>query len=260
MTSRSEATWKEKLHQVIFEAEQPAGRAFDLSLLVAILVSVHVVIFDSVDWIHAEYGRLLYLAEWGFTILFTIEYFLRLACVKRPWHYATSFFGIVDFLAIVPTYLTLFLGGTHSLLVIRGLRLLRLFRILKIARFSVEAEILVQAIRASRPKITIFVGTVVMLVIIMGTVMHMIEGPEHGFPDIPSGIYWAVVTLTTVGYGDLVPHTMIGRIVSSVIMVMGYGLIAVPTGIVSVELAHASQLSISTRTCPSQLLGMASCG
>ncbi len=247
----SQSPWKTKLHQVIFEAETRSGKVFDVVLLIAILISVHVVIFDSVDWLHADYGTVFYVAEWGFTILFTVEYVLRLACVRQPWRYATSFFGIVDLLAVIPTYLVFFLGGTHSLLVIRGLRLLRLFRILKIARFSTEAEILLQAVRASRPKITVFVGTVMMVVIIMGTVMHLIEGPEHGFPDIPAGIYWAVVTLTTVGYGDLVPHTMLGRMVSSLIMVLGYGLIAVPTGIVSVELAHATQLSVSTRSCPS---------
>jgi len=247
--ANQQSAWKNKLHEIIFEAETPGGKTFDVALLIAIIVSVLVVIFDSVDSIHADYGKLLLCIEWAFTILFTIEYVLRLVCVRNTYKYAKSFYGLVDLLAVLPTYLGLVIGGVQSLLVIRVLRLLRLFRIFKLTRFSAEAEILVQAIRASRPKIIVFIGTVIMMVIIMGSFMHLIESGQNGFSNIPLGMYWAVVTLTTVGYGDVVPHTIFGKMIASVIMVMGYGLIAVPTGIVSVELAHASRLSISTRSC-----------
>ena len=247
---KSRAAWKEKLHEIIFEAETPLGKFFDVGLLLAIVVSVLVVIFESVDSVQVKYGKILLGIEWHFTFIFTVEYILRLICVRNPAKYAKSFFGIVDLLAILPTYLSLFIGGVQSLLVIRGLRLLRLFRIFKLARFSSEAEILMQAIRASRPKITVFIGTVISLVTIMGAVMYLVEGEKNGFSDIPSGMYWAIVTLTTVGYGDIVPHTIAGKMISSIIMVMGYGLIAVPTGIVSVELAHASKLSVNTISCP----------
>ena len=240
---------REKLHEIIFEAETPMGKVFDVGLLLAIVVSVLAVIFESVESVHIKYGDLLLGIEWYFTILFTVEYLLRLYCVRNPAKYARSFFGVVVLLAILPTYLSFFFGGIQSLLVIRGLRLVRLFRVFKLARFSSEAEILIQAIRASRVKITVFVCTVVMLVVIMGSVMHLIEGQVNEFASIPDGMYWAIVTLTTVGYGDMVPQTVLGKLVSAVIMVMGYGLIAVPTGIVSVELAHASKLSVSTRTC-----------
>jgi len=176
--------WKEKLHEIIFEAETPFGKFFDIGLLLAIVTSVVLVILDSVESVHAEYGKTLLWWEWHFTFLFTIEYFLRLLCVRNRLKYAKSFFGIVDVLAILPTYLSVFIGGAQSLMVIRGLRLLRLFRIFKLARFSMEAEVLMQAIRASRPKITVFVGTVITLVVIMGSVMHLIEGDVNGFPDI----------------------------------------------------------------------------
>ncbi len=242
--------WKEKLHEIIFEAETPAGKFFDVGLLIAIVVSVLIVIFESVESVRTDYGTLLLAFEWHFTILFTVEYILRLICVRNPIKYARSFFGVVDFLAILPTYLSFFFGGIQSLLVIRGLRLLRLFRVFKLARFSAEAETLVQAVRASRPKITVFLGSVIMIVVIMGAVMYLIEGGENGFADIPSAMYWAIVTLTTVGYGHVVPQTILGKAIASIIMVLGYGLIAVPTGIVSVELAHASKLSVSTRVCP----------
>lgn len=242
--------WRAKLHTIIFEAETPLGRIFDIGLLVAIVVSVLAVIFESVDAVKVRYGTILLALEWHFTFLFTIEYILRILCVKKRRQYIFSFYGLVDLLAIVPTYLSLVFGGIQSLLVIRGLRLLRLFRIFKLVRFSAEAEILLQAIRASRPKITVFVGSMLTIVVIMGSVMYLVEGSQAGFSSIPDGMYWAIVTLTTVGYGDIVPTTLMGKLISSVIMVMGYGLIAVPTGIVSVELAHASKLSISTITCP----------
>ncbi|HXV27803.1 MAG TPA: ion transporter [bacterium] len=242
--------WKKKLHTVIFEAETPGGKAFDVGLLIAIVTSVLVVVIETVNGVHTKYGDFLWRVEWGFTALFTVEYILRLLCVADPKRYARSFFGIVDLLAVLPTYLSLFVGGTQSFLVIRAVRLLRIFRVLKLARFSTETEILAQAIRASRRKIIVFVGAVITIVVIMGAAMYLIEGPARGFADIPSGMYWAIVTMTTVGYGDIVPHTVLGKIIASVIMIMGYGLIAVPTGIVSVELAHATKLSVSTETCP----------
>ena len=243
--------WRDNLHTVIFEAETPGGKAFDVLLLVAIVLSLLAVILESVDGIHRAYGDVLIRIEWGFTVLFSIEYVLRVICVKRPSQYVRSFFGIVDLLAVLPTYLVFFIGGTQSFLVIRGIRLFRMFRIFKLARYSSEAEVLVQAIRASRPKIMIFVGGVMTIVVIMGSAMYLIEGPRNGFTDIPSSMYWAIVTMTTVGYGDVVPHTVLGKMIACGIMILGYGMIAVPTGIVSVELAHASRLSISTRTCPS---------
>ena len=244
------ADWRDNLHTIIFEAETPGGKVFDVLLLISIVLSLMAVILDSVGSIHSAYGDLLIRIEWVFTFLFSIEYVLRVICVKRPSQYIKSFYGIVDLLAVLPTYLAFFVGGTQSFLVIRSIRLLRMFRIFKLARYSSEAEVLVQAIRASRRKITIFIGAGMTIVVIMGSVMHLIEGPQNGFADIPSSMYWAIVTMTTVGYGDVVPQTVLGKMIASAIMILGYGMIAVPTGIVSVELAHASRLSISTRTCP----------
>lgn len=238
------------LHEIIFEAETPRGKLFDVGLLIIISLSLFVVIIESVPTVRENHGAFLLTLEWFFTALFTIEYGLRLYSAVNTRRYALSFYGVVDLLAILPTYLSIVIGGSQSLLVIRGLRLLRLFRIFKLARFSTEAEILTKAIIASRPKITVFLGTVITVVIIMGSLMYLIEGQSSGFVSIPDGMYWAIVTMTTVGYGDLVPQTIAGKIIASIIMVMGYGLIAVPTGIVSVELAHASKLSVSTRVCP----------
>ena len=249
--SARRADWRETIHTVIFEAETPGGKTFDVLLLIAIVLSLLTVILESVGRIHSAYGDVLIRIEWGFTVLFSIEYVLRVICVKRPFQYVRSFFGIVDLLAVLPTYLVLLVGGTQSFLVIRGLRLLRVFRIFKLARYSAEAEVLGQAIRASLPKITIFMGAVLTIVMILGSVMYLIEGPENGFASIPSSMYWAIVTMTTVGYGDVVPYSTLGKAFASMIMILGYGLIAVPTGIVSVEIAHAARLSTSTRTCPS---------
>lgn len=239
------------LHEVIFEADTPAGKAFDVVLLVLILLSVLAVMLDSVVSIREEYGQILRAIEWMTTILFTVEYGLRLYCVGRPLAYAFSFFGIVDLLAIVPTYLSIVFTGAQSLVVIRILRFLRVFRVLKLVHFVGEASELRAALRASARKIIVFLGAVMTAVMIVGAVMYLIEGEESGFTSIPQGMYWAIVTMTTVGYGDLAPQTVTGKLLASLIMVLGYGIIAVPTGIVSVEMSAASRgRPLSTQVCP----------
>ena len=239
-----------RLHEIIFEADTPAGRLFDLLLLVAILTSVAVVLLESVASVRARVGPELRALEWGFTVLFTVEYILRLASDKRPLRYARSAFGLIDLLAILPTYLSVLLPGAQSLLVIRLLRLLRVFRVLKLAEYLRESRTLVLALRASSRKIAVFLMTVMTIVVVVGTMMYVIEGEERGFTSIPISIYWAVVTLTTVGYGDLAPVTSLGRALSMLLMLTGYGIIAVPTGIVTVELTRASMAPISTQACP----------
>ena len=244
------ANWRRRLHEIIFEADTAAGRLFDLVLLAAILTSLLVVMLDSVAEYERRFKLQLTLAAWVLTILFSIEYILRVISVKRPFRYVFSFFGIVDLIATVPTYISLFVPGAQYLLIVRSLRLLRIFRVLKLSRFVVESQILVTAIRQSVPKITVFLGTVLSIVCIMGTLMYIIEGRAGGFTSIPRGMYWAIVTLTTVGYGDIAPRTALGQVLASVLMVMGYGIIAVPTGIVSVELANAHRHAVSTQACP----------
>jgi voltage-gated potassium channel len=241
--------WRVRLHEVIFEADTPAGRGFDVGLLIAILVSVVAVVLESVADLRREYGVVLRAVEWIITVAFTVEYALRLVAVDHPWRYARSFFGIVDLLAIAPTYLALVVPEAHSLLVIRSIRLLRVFRILKLGHFLGEAQQLVTALRASRRKITVFLGGIVTIVVIVGTLMYVIEGEEHGFTSIPTSMYWAVVTMTTVGYGDIAPRTPLGQLLAALLMILGYAIIAVPTGIVSVELAHAGR-AISRQACP----------
>ncbi len=232
---------KERLYQIVFETETKAGRRFDVLLLWAIILSVLAVMLESVVEIHLQYGYYLTLAEWFFTILFTIEYFLRIYIARNRTGYMFSFFGIIDFLAVIPTYLSLLLFGYHYLMVIRILRLLRVFRVLKLVRFLGEAEVLKAAMKSSRHKIFIFLGFVLSLVTILGTIMYIIEGPENGFANIPISIYWAIVTLTTVGYGDIAPATNLGRFLSSFIMILGYAIIAVPTGIVTAEITQANK-------------------
>ena len=248
--SRFDTYWRPKLHEVIFEAETPAGKAFDVALLVAIVVSVVVVMLESVPQIRAEYGPALRTIEWIITILFTVEYILRLVSVGNPRRYALSFFGLVDLLAIVPTYLSFFIAGSQSLLVIRALRLLRVFRVLKLAHFVGEARMLRAALRASSRKIIVFLGAVLMIVLIVGSLMYLIEGPEHGFTSIPESVYWAIVTMTTVGHGDIAPQTFFGKVLASLVMILGYGIIAVPTGIVTVEIASSLKSSTRTHACP----------
>ncbi|MCB0832034.1 MAG: ion transporter [Bacteroidetes bacterium] len=232
---------RKRLHSIIFESDTTAGKWFDVVLLWAIVLSVLSVMLESVKSIDAQYGQWLRVTEWFFTFLFTLEYLTRLFSVDRPLRYAFSFFGIVDFLAVLPGYLGLYFTQTQYLLVIRTIRLLRVFRIFKLARYLNEAEVLLAALKASRAKVTVFLGSVVTLVVIMGTIMYLIEGAASGFTSIPMSIYWAIVTLTTVGYGDIAPQTAIGQAVASLVMILGYAIIAVPTGIVTVELAAASR-------------------
>jgi voltage-gated potassium channel len=237
----SDVPWRRRLFVVIFQHETPAGRAFDLALLVAIAASVAVVLLESMPAVRARHGTLLYVLEWVFTLLFTAEYVLRLLSVHNQKAYVLSPLGIVDLVSIVPTYLSVFLGGTQSLAVVRALRLLRVFRILKLPQYTSEAGHLMRAMRASRRKITVFVFTVLTIVLIVGALMYLIEGPANGFDSIPEGAYWAIVTLTTVGYGDIAPKTAAGRFLASAVMILGYGIIAVPTGIVTAELVHGDR-------------------
>jgi voltage-gated potassium channel len=230
-----------RLARIIFESDTPAGRRFDVVLLWAIVLSILLVMLESIQSIRATYGSTLRAFEWSFTALFTVEYVLRLYAAPRPYRYATSFFGVVDLLTIVPSYLSLFVVGAQSLLAIRALRLLRVFRILKLSRYLGEADVLSAALRASRFKITVFLFTVLTIVVIVGSVMYLVEGAQSGFTSIPTSIYWAIVTLTTVGYGDIAPTTALGKLISSVLMIVGYGVIAVPTGIVTAELTRAAR-------------------
>ncbi len=243
--------WRERLRIIIFEADTPGGKAFDVALIVCILLSVLAVTLDSVEAIRARHGVLLLALEWAFTILFTVEYALRLVSARQPLRYARSFFGLVDILAILPTYLSLFFAGSQYLLVVRILRVLRVFRVLKIVQYVGEAQLLVRALRASRRKITIFLSFVMTVVVVIGAVMYLIEGADSGFTSIPRGIYWAIVTLTTVGYGDIAPQTPAGQALAALIMILGYGILAVPTGIVTLELAEAARVGgAAARSCP----------
>lgn len=244
------AHWRSALHEVIFEAETRAGRIFDVTLIWAILLSVIAVMLESVRSIRAAYGDWLFVAEWVFTALFSLEYLLRLLSVRKPLRYALSFFGLVDLLAVVPTYFSLLVPGTQYLLSIRILRLLRIFRIFKLAEYVSEGQLITTALRASRRKISVFLVAVLSLVVIIGSLMYVIEGEEHGFTDIPTSIYWAIVTMTTVGYGDLSPQTPLGKTLASLVMIAGYGIIAVPTGIVTVELTQARKKLVTTQVCP----------
>ena len=245
--------WRKKLHDIIFEADTFAGKAFDVILIGAIILSVIVVVLDSVSRYQEKYGFYLYTIEWVFTILFTIEYILRLISVKKPWRYALSFFGIIDLLAIFPTYISFFVPGAQYLLTVRILRLLRVFRVFKLTEYIVEAQVLVTALKSSAKKIGVFIFAVVSLCTVIGSIIYVIEGEANGFKDIPTSIYWAIVTLTTVGYGDISPQTALGQLFASIVMIMGYGIIAVPTGIVTVELAKAVSANTSTQSCRSCL-------
>ena len=240
---------RSSLHRIIFGVGTRAGTAFDLALLVAILLSVACVVLESVPEINARHGRSLRIAEWCFTIIFTIEYLLRLWTVAHPRSYALSFLGIVDLLSILPTYLSAFYSGSQSLAVVRGIRLLRVFRVLKLVRFVREASGLAAALYASRQKITVFVSGVICIAVVFGTVMYLVEGDESGFTSIPTSIYWAIVTMTTVGYGDMAPTTAFGRLLSGVLMILGYSMIVVPTGIVSAEMARSEFSSQHGRDC-----------
>lgn len=248
--ARTHGPLRNRLHEIIFEADTPAGKAFDVLLIASILASVIIVMLDSVQEIRARHGTLFYILEWIFTVLFSVEYVLRLATIGRPWRYATSFYGVVDLLAVLPTYVSMIFPGSQYLLVIRILRVLRVFRVLKLVQFVGESRVLMSAIRASMRKITVFLFAVLTLIVVLGSVMYLVEGGRNGFTSIPKSIYWAVVTLTTVGYGDLVPATNLGKALAMVVMILGYGIIAVPTGIVTVEFSHAFKRRITTQSCP----------
>lgn len=233
---RPQGGWRLALYTVIFESDTRAGRRFDQWLIAVILASVLVVVLDSLPGLPPFYRMLFDVLEWLFTALFTVEYLARLACVRRPGRYATSFFGAVDLLALLPTYLALLVPGIHALIDVRVLRLLRVFRIFKLTAYLSEYQALGLALRASRRKILVFISVVLMIVLIMGTVMYVVEGPANGFTSIPTAVYWAITTMTTVGFGDITPRTELGRLISSVMMLLGWGTLAVPTGIVTAEM------------------------
>ena len=249
MTFLSESK-RQKLHEIIFEADTFWGKVFDLMLILAILVSVLVVMLESVKSINLEYGKILKIMEWIFTILFTLEYVARIIALKKPKYYVVSFYGIIDLLSIIPTYLSFLFVGTQALIVFRIMRLLRIFRILKLVRFLNEATKLFDALKSSLPKIIVFLVGVVCINLIVGTIMYIIEGGENGFDSIPRSIYWSIVTMTTVGYGDIAPTTVLGQTVASFIMILGYGIIAVPTGIVTSQMYQTKTKKVSTQACP----------
>ncbi len=242
---------RDKIHEIIFEADTKEGKRFDIWLIILILLSVFGVMLSSVSSIDEQYGYILQNLEWFFTFLFTIEYVLRIYSVQKPWKYIFSFMGIVDFLAIIPTYLVFVYAPIGVLVDIRILRLLRIFRVFKLSSYLRGAYTMQIALRSSRPKIIVFLLSVVLLVVLLGTLMYVVEGQQNGFDNIPKSIYWSVVTLTTVGYGDVVPVTALGKLIASVIMIMGYGIIAVPTGIVSADMARHSSKNVSTQACRS---------
>lgn len=251
--SPERAAWRRRVFVIIFEAETPGGKAFDVALLATIVASILAVMLESVQWISEEYRSALRIAEWSFTALFTVEYVLRLISAPYAIRYARSFLGIVDLLSILPSFVSLVVPGSQSMLVIRALRLLRVFRVFKLAQFLGEANILADALRSSRHKVVVFLGTVMVLVVIVGAAMFVIEGPEHGFTSIPRSMYWAIVTLTTVGYGDVAPQTVPGQILAAFMMITGYGIIAIPTGIVTAEIVSRRDHPVTTRSCPSCL-------
>lgn len=251
--------WKHKLHEIIYEADTPAGKFFDIVLFVLIILSVILVMLESVDHIDEEHHKILLTLEWGITIFFTLEYIARVISIKKPFKYIFSFYGIIDFISTIPLYLSYILAGSQVLLAVRAFRLLRVFRILKLVKFIGEASQLQSALKASRTKIAVFIYVVLILSVILGTLMYIIEGDEAGFTSIPRSIYWTIVTLTTVGYGDIAPQTPLGQFLATVIMILGYGIIAVPTGIVTAEFSRSNKsgedggqmVHVNTQACPS---------
>jgi voltage-gated potassium channel len=254
--SQEKETLRQKLYIIIFEANTKMGKAFDVILLVVILSSIIIVMLESVDYINIKYSQLFFVLEWIFTILFTIEYIARIIISPNPRKYIFSFFGIIDLLSILPAYISLVVAGYHSLIIFRSFRLLRVFRIFKLVRFVGEASTLSRALAASRAKIIVFITAVAIIVVIMGTIMYIVEGAENGFTSIPRSIYWAIVTLTTVGYGDIAPGTVLGQALASIIMILGYAIIAVPTGIVTTEMAKAQIISKT----PTNTITCSNCG
>jgi voltage-gated potassium channel len=248
--------WKNRLHEIIYEADTKEGKLFDVILLFLIIGSIILVMLESVKSFNKEHQQFLDIAEWVITILFSIEYIARIISIKKPSEYIFSFYGIIDFLSTIPKYLALyFTGGTHTLVALRALRLMRVFRILKLTRFIGASNNLMKALKASKAKIFVFLSFVVILCIILGTIMYMIEGEENGFTSIPRSVYWAIVTMTTVGYGDIAPNTAFGQLIASLIMILGYGIIAIPTGIVSSEMTkvgdESTKIHTNTQSCPS---------
>ena len=246
--SKAITGWRFKIYEVIFGYDTFAGKLFDIGLIVAIILSVLVVMLESVEAYHAAYGDFFIYIEWVFTVLFTLEYIARIISIGKPISYILSFYGIVDLLSLIPTYLALIFPPAYFLVDIRTIRLLRIFRILKLTRYMRASRVLGTAIRNSGEKIAVFLLVVLTIVVIAGTLMYLIEGEENGFDNIPHSIYWAIVTLTTVGYGDIAPLTALGQVVASILMIMGYGVIAVPTGIVGIELSQVKKLTSTTKT------------
>ncbi|SDS02761.1 voltage-gated potassium channel [Polaribacter sp. KT25b] len=251
--SSTKSNWKEKLHEIIYEADTKEGKLFDVILLIAIIASILLVMLESVESFDKEYHLFLNIFEWIITILFSIEYILRIITIKKPLKYIFSFYGIIDLLSTLPKYLSFFLIGSHHLAALRALRLLRIFRILKVTRYIGASNRLLIALKASRVKISVFLYFVVILCIILGTIMYMVEGAENGFTSIPRSVYWAIVTLTTVGYGDIAPQTPFGQLLASIVMILGYGIIAIPTGIVISEMPKTpdNKVNTNTKACPS---------
>ncbi len=252
-TNKKKLSWREKVHEIIYGTHTPAGKLFDIILLIVILYSIIIVMLESVPRFDNKYHDFFNTSEWVVTILFSIEYILRLVCIKRPSKYIYSFFGIIDLLSTIPKYLSFFFVGSQYFTAFRALRLLRVFRILKLVRFVGESNNLVRALKAGRTKILVFVFFVLVVSVLLGTIMYLVEGPTHGFNSIPHSVYWTIVTLTTVGYGDISPETPIGQFIATFIMIIGYGIIAVPTGIVSAEYVTAKKVdkeSDDGRSCP----------
>ncbi len=250
--SSTKLNWKEKLHEIIYEADTKEGKLFDVVLLIAIIASIVLVMLESVKSFDEKYHTFLDISEWIITILFSIEYTLRIISIKKPLKYVFSFYGIIDLLSTIPKYLSFILVGSHSLVALRALRLLRVFRILKLTRYVGASNRLLIALRASKTKIAVFLFFVVIICVILGTIMYMVEGEENGFTNIPKSIYWAIVTLTTVGFGDIAPQTPLGQFIASVIMILGYGIIAIPTGIVSSEMTKSNNdIESNTQSCKS---------
>ena len=267
MSQSKKHNWRTKLHEVIYEADTRAGKLFDIILLIAIASSIVLVMLESVSSINDEYSEILNISEWVITILFSLEYIARIIAVKKPLKYIYSFYGIVDLLSTIPKYISLIIGGSQALATIRALRLIRVFRILKLARYLGASNQMARAIKASRAKIAVFLFAVIIVSIIFGTIMHLVEGEENGFRSIPESVYWCIVTMTTVGFGDIYPHTPLGQFIASVLMILGYGIIAVPTGIVSAEYTKATNkkkknqdyknqtndMNLNTQSCPNCL-------
>ena len=258
MSKTSKPNWRIKLHEIIYEADTPVGKLFDLVLLFVIIASIVLVMLESVKSIDSKYHDLLNILEWVVTILFSLEYIARIITVNKPIKYITSFYGIIDLLSTIPKYISLIFAGTHALVALRALRLLRVFRILKLARYLGASNNLLQALKASRAKISVFLFAVIIAAIILGTIMYLVEGEENGFTNIPKSVYWCIVTLTTVGFGDIAPSTPLGQFIASLVMILGYGIIAVPTGIVSAEYTSQKkqqqntlneEIAVNTQSC-----------